>query len=107
MLFGSFIDISPVILGTFGSLMAGLASGLGALPIYAMRRISDETQDVLLGFAAGVMLGASFFSLMIPGLEAARLQGAGEIGAVTIVGCGVLLGAAGLWAVHCYTPHEP
>jgi ZIP family zinc transporter len=104
--FASFGDASPILLGTLGSLIAGLASGLGALPVYAMRRISDEAQDVLLGFAAGVMLAASFFSLIIPGLEAARLQGAGEVGAVTLVGCGVLLGAAGLWAVHHYTPHE-
>lgn len=104
--FASLGDASPILLGTLGSLIAGLASGLGALPIYAMRRISDEAQDVMLGFAAGVMLGASFFSLIIPGLEAASAQGIGELGAVTLVGGGVLLGAAGLWAVHRYTPHE-
>lgn len=106
MLFGSFSDASPILLGTMASLIAGLATGVGALPILAMRRISEETLDVLLGFAAGVMLAASFFSLIIPGLDAARGQGAGEIGAVTMIGCGVLLGAAGLWAIHRYTPHE-
>jgi zinc transporter, ZIP family len=100
------MSASPVLLGGFVSLLAGLASGLGALPIYLMRRISEEAQDVLLGFAAGVMLAASFFSLIIPGLEVARGQGVGEVGAVSIVGCGVLLGAAGLWLIHRYTPHE-
>jgi zinc transporter, ZIP family len=106
MFLGSFADASPIALGTLGSLIAGLASGVGALPIYAVRRISEGTQDVLLGFAAGVMLAAAFFSLIIPGLDAARGQGVGEIGAVTLVGCGVLLGAAGLWAIHQYLPHE-
>src|SRR3546814_4982824 len=57
-------------------------------------------------FAAGVMLAAAFFSLILPGLEAAEAQGAGEVGAVTIVISGILLGAAGLWLVHRYTPHE-
>jgi zinc transporter, ZIP family len=106
MLFGSFVETSPIVLGTLGSLIAGLASGVGALPIFAVRRISEEAQDVLLGFAAGVMLAAAFFSLIIPGMDAARGQGASEIGAVTLVGCGVLLGAAGLWGIHRYTPHE-
>src|SRR3712207_3290094 len=99
MFSGSLVDTSPIVLGTLGSLIAGLASGLGALPIYAVQRISEAMQDILLGFAGGVMLAAAFFSLIIPGLDAARGQGAGEIGAVTLVGCGVLLGAAGLWVI--------
>src|SRR3546814_19828237 len=52
------------------------------------------------------MLAASFFSLILPGIEAAEVQGAGEIGAVVIVIYGILLGAAGLWLIHCYAPHE-
>src|SRR3546814_13017110 len=52
------------------------------------------------------MLAAAFFSLILPGLEAAEAQGAGEVGAVTIVISGILLGAAGFWLVHRYTPHE-
>src|SRR3546814_17449216 len=52
------------------------------------------------------MLAAAFFSLILPGLEAAEAQGAGEVGAVTIVISGILLGAAGLWLVHRYTPPE-
>lgn len=100
------IDTSPIALGTLGSLAAGLGSGLGALPIYAMPRISEKTKDVLLGFAAGVMLAAAFFSLIIPGLDTARDQGASAMGAAMLVGCGVLSGAAGIWAIHRYVPHE-
>jgi ZIP family zinc transporter len=79
---------------------------VGALPILIVRRISDQLQDVMLGFAAGVMLAASFFSLILPGLEAARGQGASEFGAVTLIICGILLGAASLWLMHRYAPHE-
>ncbi|WP_421994596.1 ZIP family metal transporter [Reyranella sp.] len=97
---------STILLGFTASLLAGLASGLGALPIFAVRRLSDQVQEVMLGFAAGVMLAASFFSLILPGLAAAQARGSSELGAVSIVGCGILLGAAGLWLVHRYAPHE-
>src|SRR3546814_932108 len=97
---------SLILIGVLASLGAGLATTLGALPALLLRDISEQTQDVLLGFAAGVMLAAAFFSLILPGLEAAEAQGAGEVGAVTIVISGILLGAAGLWLVHRYTPHE-
>jgi ZIP family zinc transporter len=60
----------------------------------------------MLGFAAGVMLAASFFSLILPGLEAAQGLGASEMVAVLVVGLGVLGGAACLWLVHRIVPHE-
>ena len=100
------VIMSPVVLATFASLLAGLSTALGAMPIFLVRRISELVQDVILGFAAGVMLSACFFSLILPGLEAARGQGAGELGAVTVVGAGILLGAAALWLMHRYAPHE-
>jgi ZIP family zinc transporter len=98
--------LSPIVLGTLASLAAGAASGVGALPILMIRQMSDRTQDILLGFAAGVMLAASFFSLIIPGLEAAQDQGAGAFAAVIVVSTGVLLGALCLWLIHRYAPHE-
>jgi len=98
--------LSPVLLGSLGSLLAGLATGIGALPIFVFKRISPRTEDVLLGFAGGVMLAASFFSLILPAMSAAGAQGAGRLGAVTLVIAGVLLGAAFLWLMHRYAPHE-
>lgn len=97
---------SVILLGLLASLGAGLATGVGALPALLLRGLSEQLQDVMLGFAAGVMLAAAFFSLIIPGLEAAGAQGAGDVGAVTIVIAGILAGAAALWLVHRYAPHE-
>lgn len=98
---------SSILAGFLGSLIAGLATGVGALPVLAIRRISDQAQDVMLGFAAGVMLAASFFSLILPALEIAEGQGAGgKLGAVCLVIAGILLGAASLWALNRYIPHE-
>ena len=100
------LEYSPVLIGTIASLVAGLATAVGALPIYVVRHVSDRVQDVMLGFAAGVMLAASFFSLILPGLGVAEAQGASRIGAVTLVTAGILLGAASLWLIHRYVPHE-
>ncbi len=102
----AFASMSPVWAGTLASLLAGLATAIGALPILVIRKLSDEAQDVMLGFAAGVMLAASFFSLIIPGLDVAQEQGATKLGAVSLVITGILLGAASLWLAHRYVPHE-
>jgi len=81
--------------GFLASLAAGAATGVGALPVLLpVIRISARAQDVMLGFAAGVMLAASAFSLIVPGLEAAAEDYGGELPAALAVGCGILLGAA-------------
>ena len=61
--------MSTILLGFLASLGAGLMTGLGALPALLERSVSARVQDSLLGFAAGVMLAASFFSLIIPAIE--------------------------------------
>jgi hypothetical protein len=66
------VDWSLILIGFGASAAAGLATGAGALPILFTRRISEPLQDAFLGFSAGVMLAASFFSLIIPGLEYAE-----------------------------------
>ena len=80
--------------GFLASLAAGAATGVGALPVFLTVRISDRVRDAMLGFAAGVMLAASAFSLIVPGLEAAAEDYGGELPAALAVGCGILLGAA-------------
>ncbi|KPJ56186.1 MAG: protein gufA, partial [Deltaproteobacteria bacterium DG_8] len=48
--------MSLIALGSLASLLAGLATGVGALLIFLVRRVSDRFLDASLGFAAGVML---------------------------------------------------
>lgn len=50
----------------FLSLVAGGATGLGALPLFLKRVFTHRFYDLLTGFAAGVMLSASVFSLIEP-----------------------------------------
>lgn len=93
-------------LGTFASLLAGLCTGLGALGILFIRAPSDRAQDGMLSAAAGIMLAATFFSLLLPALNQADEISTNQFLGVAVVGAGVLAGALGLFAVHRFVPHE-
>lgn len=98
-----FLERYPVwVLGAFFSLAAGLATGLGAIPVFFTRNISLKLQGIFMGFGAGVMLAATSFSLIVPGLKAA---GYGVKAALIIV-AGILLGGIFLWLTDKLIPHE-
>jgi ZIP family zinc transporter len=84
----------------------GIATGAGALPVLAVKNISARLEAGFLGFAAGVMLAASFFSLILPGLEAAGENGSTKAGAAAIIGTAILLGAFTLQFINQRAPHE-
>ena len=90
-----------------GGLMAAGATALGTLPVLLSQRISQRTSDAMLGFGAGIMLAASAFSLVIPALRAAHQQGHGPWGSGSIVGGGIVLGAAFLLAAARWAPDVP
>jgi ZIP family zinc transporter len=96
-----------IVAGTLASFLAGQATTLGALPVFFLKGISQRTQNMFLGFAAGIMLAASFFSLIIPGLEAAgELHGGNKTIAALIIAAAVLLGAGTLHFINRIAPHE-
>ncbi|RST56307.1 ZIP family metal transporter [Variovorax sp. MHTC-1] len=97
----------PVVLQALtGGSVAALATALGTLPILFSQRLSERAQDTLFGFGAGVMLAASAFSLIIPGIAAARATGVDAWGAGGIVGSAILLGALALLVLDRVLPHE-
>ena len=98
--------MNGIVAGSLASLVAGAATGLGALPLLAGRNWGDRTRVLMLAWAGGVMLGATIFSLCVPALEIVREQSGSELKAAMVVSIGVLLGAFGIWALHGVTPHE-
>jgi ZIP family zinc transporter len=100
------LEGSLILIGAGASFAAGLLTGAGALPVFIVRRISESTQDAMLGFAAGVMMAASVFSLILPALEEARLDLANETAATLVVIAGILFGGAVLWLINERVPHE-
>ena len=83
-------------LGAAASLLAGLATGAGALPVLFTRNVSDKLLDVMLGFSAGVMLAATFFSLLIPAIS---------FGSIWIAVLGIIVGAVALHLADRFIPH--
>lgn len=70
-------------------LASGAGTGLGGLGLLALRQPSERGLATLLGFTAGVMLAATAFSLLVPGLEAggvAEVLGGFAIGSLVLAG---------------------
>ena len=96
----------PLRLAVLGGLAGFGATAVGALAGVTLRRLSQRAEDSLLGFAAGMMLAASSFSLILPGLAAAKeMTGSGVLGALTVVG-GMALGVLLMLGLDRFTPHE-
>ena len=95
----------PLRLAVLGGLAGFGATAVGALAGVTLRRLSQRAEDSLLGFAAGMMLAASSFSLILPGLAAAReMTGSGPQAALTVVG-GMALGVLLMLGLDRFTPH--
>ncbi|REJ79386.1 MAG: ZIP family metal transporter [Acidobacteria bacterium] len=93
-------------LGVLGSLIAGALTAIGAVGVFFIRRLSQRLEDGLLSFAAGIMLAASFFSLILPGIEYGEKFFDNTYIAVGLVIAGVITGAVGLSLMNEVLPHE-
>jgi ZIP family zinc transporter len=96
--------MSLVATGLIASLLAGLATGVGALPALFFKNVPDRLMSTLLGGAAGVMLAATSFSLIVPGIEHGNLLWPGY--GVYVVAISLFGGAICLDIVDRLLPHE-
>ena len=101
-----FATVSPILAGFVGSLVAGLATGVGALPVFFRRNWPERSQVIMLAVAGGIMLAATVFSLIIPAMEEVVGQQGSETRAAVTVSAGVILGALCIWLIHASVPHE-
>ncbi|MCR8546848.1 ZIP family metal transporter [Salipiger sp. P9] len=95
-----------VLWGFLASLGAGLMTAVGALAVLFGREVSRRTNDMMLGFAAGVMISASFFSLILPGIaRGEEIYGSTPVAAL-MAGLGIALGAFVVAQINRWVPHE-
>jgi zinc transporter, ZIP family len=95
-LFVRIAGTEPLLQGLVGGVVIAFLNLVGALVILVWRNPSERSLDGALGFAAGVMLAASFTSLILPGIE---------IGGILPVMAGVVLGALVLDRADAWVPH--
>ena len=80
-----------------------LVTALGAATVVFFKSPSQKILDLMLGFAAGVMIAASFWSLLAPAI--ARAEAASGLPAYVVATVGFLLGALFLWASDRIVTH--
>ena len=70
-----FKTLSPVIQGLIATLFTWGVTAAGAALVFFGKDFKQNTLNKMLGFAAGVMIAASFWSLLAPGIEMAGKMG--------------------------------
>ncbi len=95
-------QFSPVTQALIGTLFTWFVTALGAGMVFFFKKISQKPLDFMMGFAAGVMIAASYWSLLAPSISMAE-----ELGVIPWVPAvtGFLLGGVFLFLVDKLLPH--
>ena len=70
-----FLDINPVVLALAATLFTWFVTALGSSMVFFFKSINKKLLNAMLGFAAGVMIAASFWSLLYPAIAMAEESG--------------------------------
>ena len=97
-----FINLSPIYQALMATLFTWGVTALGASMVFFFKKINRKVLDGMLGFAAGVMIAASFWSLLNPAIEMAEKAGGSSWMPAVI---GFLTGGAFLWLADQIIPH--
>jgi len=71
----SFMQLNPVVQALLATLFTWGVTAAGAALVFVKKEVDHKLLDAMLGFAAGVMIAASFWSLLNPGIEMAEQMG--------------------------------
>lgn len=99
---GWFAEQDPVIQTTIATLFTWGVTALGAALVFWVRKIKQGFMDGMMGFAAGVMIAASFWSLLLPAENMA--EAAGQPAWIPL-SVGFLSGGFFIWGLDKVLPH--
>lgn len=97
-----FMTLSPVVQALIATLFTWGLTALGAAVVFIGKDISKRTLDIMLGFAAGVMIAASYWSLLAPAIEMSEHLGTFKFVPAAV---GFIMGAVFLRLVDKFLPH--
>ena len=98
-----FADLNPILQALLATCFTWFVTALGAAVVFFFRSVKQEVLDSMLGFAAGVMIAASFWSLLAPAIAMAEATAALPAWVPALVG--FLLGGLFLRLVDFLLPH--
>jgi zinc transporter, ZIP family len=101
-MFEYFESLSPIYQALIAGLFTWLITAIGAASVFFTRTISQKLLDAMLGFAAGVMLAASYWSLLAPSIVICE---AGSWPSWIIPALGFLSGGFLIWVLDQIIPH--
>ncbi len=94
--------LSPIFLTFLGTLFTYSMTALGAAIVFLFKKYNKKLIDGMLGFAAGIMLAASFWSLLVPSIELSRQMGKNPILPAAI---GFIIGGVFIRLIDFILPH--
>ena len=97
-----FTQFNPIIQALLGTTFTWGVTALGAAGVFLSKEVNRKLLDGMLGFAAGVMIAASFWSLLQPSIEMSVALG---LPAYMPPAIGFLMGGVVLWGIDRLLPH--
>jgi ZIP family zinc transporter len=97
-----FTELNPIWQALVATLFTWFVTALGAGLVFFFKTINRKALDGMLGFAAGVMIAASYWSLLAPAIEMAE---GGSLPAWVPATVGFLSGGGFLWIIDKILPH--
>ncbi len=79
------ITTSPILMATLATIFTWLVTLLGASLVFFFKKINKTVLDCMLSIASGVMIAASFWSLILPSIEMAENLGMNKV-CITSIG---------------------
>jgi ZIP family zinc transporter len=70
-----FTGLHPVLQALIAGIFTWLMTAIGSSTVFGTKKVNRKLLDAMLGFSAGVMLAACFWSLLMPGFELAKQMG--------------------------------
>jgi len=97
-----FESIDPVLAAFYATLFTWGLTAAGAALVFLFKTLNRAVLDGMLGFTGGVMVAASFWSLLAPGIEMSPGEGFVKVIPAAV---GFLLGAAFIFGLDKILPH--
>jgi len=97
-----FAELNPVTQALVATLFTWFLTAMGAAFVFFFKSINRKVLDGMLGFAAGVMIAASYWSLLAPAIEMAE---EGDLPAWIPATVGFLMGGFFLYLIDKILPH--
>lgn len=100
---GSLLEYNPILLALFATVFTWGVTALGASLVFFFKNIKKRVLNLMLGFAAGVMIAASFWSLLAPAIEMEEAKGSSDAWVPAVLG--FLSGGAFILLIDKLLPH--